>query len=61
LKLKNTVRYAEIVSAIAVVASLLFVGFEVQQSNDIEKQLATRSLVRDWSDAAAAYSDPELA
>lgn len=48
-------------SAIAVVASLVFVGFEVQQSNEIERQLATRSLVRDWSDAAAAYTDPDLA
>lgn len=61
MRLKKTVRYAEIVSAIAVVASLVFVGFEVQQSNDIERQLATRSLVRDWSDAAAAYADPDLA
>jgi len=61
LKLKDTVRYAEIVSAIAVVASLVFVGIEVQQSNEIEKQFATRSLVNDWSNAISAYSDPELA
>jgi hypothetical protein len=54
-------KIGELVAAIAVVISLLFVGFEVQQNNRIQKQVATRSLVRDWSDAYIAYQDPGLA
>ena len=59
--LDRTHKVGELVAAAAVVLSLLFVGIEVQQNNNIQKQLATRSLVRDWSDAVAAYADPELA
>ena len=54
-------KIGELIAAIAVVVSLLFVGVEVQQNNQIQKQQATRSLVRDWSDAITAYTDPELA
>ena len=58
--LHNIHKIGELVAAIAVVISLLFVGFEVQQNNKIQKQIATRSLVRDWSDAYIAYQDPGL-
>jgi hypothetical protein len=51
----------EIAAAIAVVMSLVFVGFEIKQNNEIQRQLATQSLVRDWSNAVKAYQDPELA
>ena len=51
---------AEMVAAIAVVLSLIFVGLEIQQNNEIQKQMATRSLARDWSNAVASYQDPEI-
>ncbi len=54
-------KIGELIAAIAVVISLLFVGVEVQRNNQIQEQLATRSLVRDWSNAIAAYTDPEIA
>ena len=59
-KLKKIHRVGELSAAIAVVVSLIFVGIEVQQNNQIQKQQATRSLVRDWSNAAASYQDPEI-
>ncbi len=54
-------KIGELVAAIAVVISLLFVGIEIKQNNNIQRQQATRSLSRDWSDATAAFQDPELA
>ena len=54
-------KVGELIAAVAVVISLIFVGLEVQQNNKIQKQSATRSLARDWSNAVAAYQDPELA
>jgi hypothetical protein len=54
-------KIGELAAAIAVVLSLLFVGYEVQQNSIAQKQLATRSLVRDWSDAVATLEDPNLA
>ena len=54
-------KIGELVAAIAVVISLLFVGIEVKQNNNIQRQQATRSLSRDWSDATASFQDPELA
>ena len=54
-------KLGELAAAIAVVLSLLFVGYEVQQNNLAQKQLATRSLVKDWSDAVATLEDPEMA
>jgi hypothetical protein len=50
----------EMAGAIAVVISLIFVGLEIQQNNEIQRQMATQSLVRDWSNAVEAYQDPEL-
>ena len=54
-------KLGELAAAIAVVLSLVFVGYEVHQNSVAQKQLATRSLVKDWSDAVAALEDPELA
>ena len=54
-------KLGELAAAIAVVLSLLFVGYEVQQNSLAQKQLATRSLVKDWSDAVAALEDREMA
>jgi hypothetical protein len=56
-KLGKIHKIGELVAAIAVVTSLLFVGIEIQQNNQIQSQTATRSLVRDWSDAIAAYME----
>jgi len=60
-KLKKIHKIGELAAAIAVVISLLFVGFEVQQNNQIQIQQATRSLVRDWNDASVPFQDPEIA
>ena len=54
-------KIGELAAAIAVVLTLLFVGYEVQQNSLAQKQLATRSLVKDWSDAVATLEDPEMA
>jgi len=54
-------KFGELAASIAVVLSLVFVGYEVQQNSLAQKQLATRSLVKDWSDAVAALEDSELA
>jgi hypothetical protein len=54
-------KIAELVAAVAVIVSLIFVGVEVNRNNRIQRQQATRDLSRDWSDATASYQDPELA
>lgn len=54
-------KIGELVASIAVIISLIFVGIEIQQNNDIQRQQATRELSRDWSDAIASYQDAELA
>ena len=54
-------KIGELVAAIAVVISLLFVGIEISRNNSIQRQQATRSLSRDWSDVIASFQDPELA
>ena len=54
-------KIGELIATVAVVISLVFVGIEVNQNTSIQKQQATRSLSRDWSDATASYQDPELA
>ena len=51
-------KVGELTAAVAVVISLVFVGIQVRQNTEIQKQLATRSLARDWNTAAAAYQDP---
>jgi len=54
-------KLGELAASVAVVLSLLFVGYEVRQNSFAQKQLTTRSLVKDWSDAVAALEDRELA
>ncbi len=53
-------KIGELAAAIAVVLSLLFVGYEVRQNSIALRQEATRSTVRDWSDAVAVFGDPYL-
>jgi len=60
-KLGKVHKIGELIAAIAVVVSLLFVGIELQQNNRIQRQTATRNLVRDWTEAISAYKNPELA
>lgn len=61
MNLDSIHKLGELAAAVAVVLSLLFVGYEVQQNSLAQKQLATRSLVKDWSDAVATLEDPEMA
>ncbi len=54
-------KVGELIAATAVVVSLLFVGYEVQQNNETQKRLTTRSLARDWSFAVESLQESELA
>lgn len=54
-------KVGELVAATAVVLSLLFVGYEIQQNNLAQKRLTTRSLARDWSNANESLQESELA
>ena len=54
-------KIGELIAAVAVIISLIFVGIEIQQNNSIQRQQATRNLSRDWSDAISSYQDPNLA
>ena len=54
-------KVGELIAATAVVVSLLFVGYEVQQNNETQKRLTTRSLARDWSYAVESLQESELA
>ena len=60
-KLGKIHKVGELVAAAAVVTSLLFVGYEIQQNNETQKRLTTRSLARDWSNANESLQDSELA
>ena len=60
-KLNKIHKVGELVAAAAVVVSLLFVGYEVQQNNETQKRLTTRSLARDWSYAVESLQEAELA
>ena len=54
-------KVGELTAAIAVVVSLLFVGYEIQENNQTQKRLTTRSLARDWSYAVSSLQESELA
>ncbi len=54
-------KVGKLVAAVAVITSLLFVGYEIQQNNETQRRLTTRSLSRDWSNANASLQDSELA
>ena len=61
LKLKKTVRYAEVVSAVALVASLLYVGFEMRQSNAIAEFEAVSDLNSSFNELNLLFAtDVEL-
>ena len=59
--LKKIHRGGELLAAVAVVISLIFVGYEIQQNNETQKRLTTRSLARDWSNAVESLQESELA
>jgi hypothetical protein len=59
--LKKAHKVSEMLASIAVILSLLFVGYEVQQNNLVQKQEATRDTVRDWSYALASFEAPGMA
>jgi hypothetical protein len=54
-------KVGELLAAVAVVISLLFVGYEIRQNNETQKRLTTRSLARDWSYAVESLQDPDMA
>ena len=54
-------KVGELTAAVAVVISLLFVGYEIQENNRTQKRLTTRSLARDWSYAVESLQESELA
>ncbi len=56
LKLKNWALIAEILSAVAVVLSLIFVGFEVRQNSRTQVQTATQAALRDFTSASRLFS-----
>ena len=60
-KLNKIHKVGELIAATAVVVSLLFVGYEVQQNNETQKRLTTRSLARDWSYAVESLQEAEMA
>ena len=59
--LKKIHRVGELLAAVAVVVSLIFVGYEIQQNNETQKRLTTRSLARDWSNTVESLQESELA
>ena len=59
--LKKIHRVGELLAAVAVVVSLIFVGYKIQQYNETQKRLTTRSLARDWSNTVESLQDGELA
>jgi len=56
LKLKKWALVAEILSAIAVVLSLIFVGLEIRQNSQTQVQAATQAALRDFAAASRSYS-----
>ena len=61
-KLQEYALIAEVVSAIAIVISLIFVGIEISQNSEIQVQSNTQSVVREWRSSVASISiNPELA
>ena len=61
MKLESWGLIAEVVSAIAVVLSLIFVGLQIQQNSQAQVQTGTQAVVREYNDGIRALSDPELA
>jgi len=60
--LQKTHQVGELVAAVAVVLSLVFVGYEIQQNSREQRRMTTQTLAIEWSKAIAAlYENPELA
>lgn len=61
MKLQKWGPVAEVVSAIAVVLSLIFVGLQVKQSSDAQTQTGTQAVIGGYNDGNRALtSDPDL-
>ena len=55
-------KVGELVAALAVVLSLLFVGYEIQQSNQAQLQANTRAVIGEWIQKLRSMNEaPELA
>ncbi len=54
--LKKTHQLGELIAAVAVVISLVFVGYEVQQNSEVQSQMATEAVVRDFVGAIRSLS-----
>ena len=62
LSLKKMHQVGELIAAVAVVISLVFVGYEVQQNSVAQSQSATEAVVRDFVGAIRSLStDAEMA
>ena len=61
-QLKKIHQVGELIAAVAVVISLVFVGYEVQQNNQAQTRIATEAVVRDFVTAIRTLSeDAEMA
>jgi hypothetical protein len=62
MKLEKWVQIAEVIGAAAIVVSLVFVGFQVRQSNSLAATDALREGTQIWSDAyVSAFGTEEAA
>ena len=60
-KLQEYALFAEIVSAIAIIASLIFVGYEIKQNSETQVQTNTQLVVGEWISSISLLSnDAEL-
>ena len=61
MKLQKWGPVAEVVSAIAVVLSLIFVGLQVKQNGDAQTQTGTQAVISEYNNGIRSLSlDPEL-
>jgi len=60
LSLDSSAKLAEVVSAVAVIVGLLFVGFEVRENTIAQQFSATQTLVSEYNSAISAINDREF-
>lgn len=61
MKLEKWGLVAEVISAIAIVLSLIFVGLQVKQSSDAQTQTGTQAVISGYNDGNRALTlDPDL-
>ena len=60
LSLDSSAKVAEVVSAVAVIVGLLFVGFEVRENTIAQQFSATQTLVSEYNSAISAINDREF-